>query len=95
MGWRYHARRRLARAVSDVSIPAPGPQDGRYIPQRRTIPLSRVIIAPFAFRTIGQALFVLTGDELVFLPFPKVLEPRFLAYAAIVLLRHRDQPGRR
>ena len=29
-------------------------------------PLRRVIVALFAFRTVGQVLFFITGDELVF-----------------------------
>ena len=56
-------------------------------------PLRRVIIALFAFRTIGQALFFITGDEIVFFLFPNFLEPLFLVYAAILLYKRADAPA--
>jgi hypothetical protein len=43
----------------------------------------RVVLALFVLRSVGQALFFLTGDELMFFFFPNFLEPLFLVYATI------------
>ncbi len=56
-------------------------------------PLRRAVIALFALRSVGQALFFLTGDELVFLLFPNFLEPLFLAYASIAFLKRSEAPA--
>lgn len=55
-------------------------------------PLRRVVIALFALRTVGQALFFITGNEIVFFLFPNFLEPLFLVYATILLLKRADAP---
>ena len=56
-------------------------------------PLRRVVIALFAFRSVGQALFFITGDEIVFFLFPNFLEPLFLAYAGILLFKRAEAPA--
>ena len=56
-------------------------------------PQRRIIVALFAFRTIGQALFFITGDEIVFFLFPNFLEPLFLVYATILFLKGADAPA--
>jgi hypothetical protein len=53
-------------------------------------PIRRWIIGLFIFRSVGQALFFLTGDELVFFLFPNFLEPLFLAYATILVFRRAE-----
>ena len=53
-------------------------------------PLRRAVIALFALRTIGQALFFITGNEIVFFLFPNFLEPLFLVYATILLFKRSD-----
>ena len=47
-------------------------------------PLRNWIIGLFVFRSIGQALFFITQNELMFFFFPNFLEPLFLAYATIL-----------
>lgn len=47
-------------------------------------PLRKVIVALFIFRSIGQGLFFITRNELMFFFFPNFLEPLFLAYATIL-----------
>ena len=39
----------------------------------------------FVLRTIGQALFFITGLEIVFFYFPNLVEPLFLIYVSIAL----------
>ncbi len=56
-------------------------------------PLRRVVLALFALRTAGQALFFLTGDEVVFFLFPNFLEPLFLAYASIAFVKRSEAPA--
>ena len=56
-------------------------------------PLRRAVIALFALRSVGQALFFLTGEEIVFLLFPNFLEPLFLAYASIAFLKRSEAPA--
>lgn len=41
----------------------------------------------FAFRSIGQALFLITRDERWFFYFPNFLEPLFLIYATILFFK--------
>ena len=53
-------------------------------------PLRRAVIALFALRTVGQALFFITGNEIVFFLFPNFLEPLFLVYATILLFKQSD-----
>ncbi len=44
--------------------------------------IKRTIVALFVFRTVGQLLFFITGEEIIFF-FPNFLEPLFLIYATI------------
>ncbi|MEX2447061.1 MAG: hypothetical protein WD734_06945 [Dehalococcoidia bacterium] len=53
-------------------------------------PIRRIVVALFLFRSVGQALFFVTGDEIVFFLFPNFLEPLFLAYATILFFRRSD-----
>ena len=46
-------------------------------------PIRNWLIGLFLLRTIGQTLFFITGDEIVFFFFPNFLEPLFLVYATI------------
>ena len=56
-------------------------------------PLRRVIVALFALRTVGQALFFITGNEIVFFFFPNFLEPLFLVYATILFFKRSEAPA--
>ncbi len=56
-------------------------------------PLRRVIVALFALRTVGQALFFITGNEIVFFFFPNFLEPLFLVYATILFFKGSEAPA--
>ena len=53
-------------------------------------PLRRVVLTLFVLRTVGQALFFITGNEFVFFIFPNFLEPLFLVYATILFFRRDD-----
>ena len=53
----------------------------------RRWPIWRIVLGLFIFRSVGQALFFITGDELMFFFFPNFLEPLFLAYATIRFFR--------
>lgn len=54
-------------------------------------PIRWVVVALFLFRSVGQALFFITEDELMFFFFPNFLEPLFLAYATIRVFK-REEP---
>jgi len=54
-------------------------------------PIRREVAATFALRTIGQALFFITRDEIYFFYFPNLLEPLFLVYATIGRFRGWDK----
>ena len=56
-------------------------------------PLRRVIVALFALRTVGQALFFITSNEIVFFFFPNFLEPLFLVYATILFFKRSEAPA--
>ena len=56
-------------------------------------PLRRAVIALFALRTVGQLLFFVTGNEIVFFFFPNFLEPLFLVYATILFWKRGDAPA--
>ena len=56
-------------------------------------PLRRAVIALFAVRTVGQALFFITNNELVFFLFPNFLEPLFLVYATILFFKRDAAPA--
>jgi len=47
--------------------------------------------ATFALRTVGQALFFSTHDELMLFWFPNLLEPLFLVYVTIAKFRGWDR----
>lgn len=53
----------------------------------RRWPIWRWVLACFALRTVGQALFFVTGDERVFFLFPNFLEPLFLIYATLLFFK--------
>lgn len=53
-------------------------------------PIRRIVIALFLFRSIGQALFFITRNEMMFFFFPNFLEPLFLIYATILFFRRAD-----
>jgi hypothetical protein len=53
-------------------------------------PVRKAAILLFAYRSVGQGLFFLTGNELVFFLFPNFLEPLFLVYATIRRFRHTE-----
>lgn len=44
----------------------------------------------FALRTVGQVLFFLTRDELMFFFFPNLLEPLFLIYATLLFFKKKQ-----
>ncbi|MCA9988259.1 MAG: hypothetical protein KDE59_29825 [Anaerolineales bacterium] len=46
-------------------------------------PIWREMTVVFVLRTIGQALFFITGLEIVFFYFPNLVEPLFLIYVSI------------
>ena len=56
-------------------------------------PLRRIVVVLFALRTVGQALFFITDNEIVFFLFPNFLEPLFLSYATILMFRGADAPA--
>ena len=56
-------------------------------------PMRRIIVALFALRTVGQALFFVTDNEIVFFLFPNFLEPLFLVYATLLFLKRDDAPA--
>jgi hypothetical protein len=51
---------------------------------RREWPIRRLMLALFAFRSIGQVSFLLTQNELFLAAFPNFLEPLFLVTATIL-----------
>jgi hypothetical protein len=55
-------------------------------------PIRKIVIALFVFRSIGQGLFFLTENEIMFFLFPNFLEPLFLAYATILLFKRAEAP---
>ena len=57
--------------------------------------IKKLILGLFIFRSIGQALFLTTGNEIVFFYFPNFLEPLFLVVVSImayqrVVKKHKD-----
>ncbi len=56
-------------------------------------PIRRWIVGLFALRTVGQALFFATQNELMFLYFPNFLEPLFLVAATILRFNRTDPWG--
>ncbi len=56
-------------------------------------PIFKWIVGLFIFRSIGQTLFLITSDEIVFFFFPNFLEPLFLVYATILFFKKLDAPA--
>ncbi|MFA7249507.1 MAG: hypothetical protein WC273_07710 [Dehalococcoidia bacterium] len=56
-------------------------------------PMRRAVAGLFVFRSVGQALFFLTRNELMFFLFPNFLEPLFLGYATILVFRRDRAPA--
>lgn len=56
-------------------------------------PLRRWIIGLFVLRTVGQAAYFLTQNELMFLYFPNFLEPLFLIAATVLRFNRTDPWG--
>jgi hypothetical protein len=54
-------------------------------------PIRREITATFALRTVGQAMFFATHDEMMLFFFPNLLEPLFLVYVTIGRFRGGDR----
>ena len=54
-------------------------------------PIRREIAATFALRTVGQLLFFITQNEIVFFYFPNLLEPLFLIYVTIARFKGKDR----
>lgn len=55
-------------------------------------PILKWIVGLFIFRTIGQLLFFITNNEIVFFFFPNFLEPVFLIYATILFFKKDKAP---
>ncbi len=53
--------------------------------------IKRTIIILFIYRTIGQILFFITGNELVFFYFQNFLEPLFMIYALILFKQKSEK----
>ena len=51
---------------------------------RNRWPMRRLMLGLFAFRSVGQVGFLLTGEELLLAAFPNFLEPLFLVTASIL-----------
>lgn len=47
-------------------------------------PIKKLILGLFIYRSIGQLLFLLTQEEIIFFIFPNFLEPVFLVTATIL-----------
>jgi len=48
------------------------------------------VVVVFLLRTIGQVLFLLSGNELILFVFPNLLEPLFLVYVTIARIKGWD-----
>ncbi len=53
--------------------------------------IRREIAATFILRTVGQILFFVTNNEIVFFYFPNLLEPLFLIYVTIARVKGWDK----
>ena len=53
--------------------------------------IRKTIIALFAYRTVGQALFFITRNELVFFYFQNFLEPLVMIYALLLLKQGTEE----
>lgn len=52
--------------------------------------IKKLIIIFFIYRTVGQALFFITRNELVFFYFQNFLEPLFMTYSLLIFKRGSD-----
>jgi hypothetical protein len=50
-------------------------------------PIRRLMLGLFLFRSVGQAAFLVTGDELMLAYFPNLLEPLFLVTVTLMAWR--------
>lgn len=50
-----------------------------------------LIVALFAYRTVGQILFFATGNEMMFFYFQNFLEPLFMAYSLLIFKRGSEE----
>lgn len=53
--------------------------------------IKKVIVVLFIYRFIGQILFFITRDEMMFVYFQNFLEPLVMAYTLILVLNKSDQ----
>jgi hypothetical protein len=56
-------------------------------------PIRRWIVGLFVLRSVGQAAYFLTQNELMFLYFPNFLEPLFLICATVLFFNRTDPWG--
>jgi len=54
--------------------------------------IKKWIYGLFAFRSVGQIAFLISGDERLFFYFPNFLEPLFLIYATIFFIKKAAEP---
>lgn len=54
-------------------------------------PIRKEITVTFLLRTVGQTLFFVTNNEIVFFYFPNLLEPLFLIYVTIARVKGWDK----
>jgi hypothetical protein len=54
-------------------------------------PVKRLFLGLFLFRSVGQAAFLLTHNELWLFFFPNLLEPIFLVYVTIARIKGWDR----
>jgi hypothetical protein len=54
-------------------------------------PIRKIIIALFTYRLVGQILFFITRNELMFVYFQNFLEPLVMAYTLILVLNKSNQ----
>lgn len=55
------------------------------------LPIRREVLATFVLRSVGQAAFFVTRNELALFYFPNLLEPLFLIYASIARMRGAER----
>lgn len=53
--------------------------------------IRKVILTLFVYRMVGQILFFITGNELVFFYFQNFLEPLMMVYALIILKQKSEE----
>lgn len=53
--------------------------------------IKKIVIALFAYRIIGQVLYFVTGNELIFFYFQNFLEPLMMIYALILFKQKSEE----